>query len=144
MGREGTNPLASTTRHNTMNTHYNVKFFDLLPGFTDETGWIDEEVVIVEAEGSDTFRYTSGNDFLGNALPASCNGKPVIAHVVIVSEHEGNEVSRLVRRYLIGDPGLCVAVRFTSTAPHGLISKACVLHDLNDDLALYDLGRNSL
>jgi len=125
-----------------MNTHYNVTFFDLLPGFTDETGWIDEEVVIVEAEGSDTFRYTSGNDFLGNALPASCNGKPVIAHVVIVSEHEGNEVSRLVRRYLIGDPGLCVAVRFTSTTT-GLISKACALHNYDDDLKVYDLGRTA-
>lgn len=125
-----------------MSVHYSVKFFDLLPGFTDDTGFIDEAVVTVEAEGSQTFRYTCEHDFLGNALPASCNGKPVIAHVVIVSEHDGNEV-RLVRRYLIGDPGLCVAVRFTSTAPHGLVSKACVLHDLNDDLALYDLGRNA-
>jgi hypothetical protein len=127
-----------------MSTHYNVKFFDLLPGFTDETGFIDEAVVTVEAEGSQTFRYTCEGDFLGNALPmATGNGKPVIAHVVVVAEHEGNEVSRLVRRYLIGDPGQCVAVRFTSTID-GAVSKACALHDLNDDLALYDLGRNAL
>ena len=128
-----------------MSTHYNVKFFNLLPGFTDDTGFIDEAVVTVEAEGSQTFRYTCEGDFLGNALPMSVHlhGKPVIAHVVVVAEHEGNEVSRLVRRYLIGDPGQCVAVRFTSTID-GAVSKACVLHDLNDDLALYDLGRNAL
>lgn len=125
-----------------MSTHYNVTFYNLLPGFTDETGGITEPVVTVEAEGSQTFSYTSEHDFMGNALPmATGNGKPVIAHVVIVSEHDGNEC-RLVRRYLIGDPGMCVAVRFTSTTT-GLISKACALHDLNDDLALYDLGRNA-
>jgi hypothetical protein len=126
-----------------MSTHYNVTFFNLLPGSCDETGFIDEPVVTVEAEGSQTFRYTTEHDFLGNALPmATGNGKPVIAHVVVVSEHEGNEISRLVRRFLIGDPGNAVAVRFTSTTT-GLISKACALHDLNDALALYDLGRNA-
>jgi len=127
-----------------MSTHYNVTFFNLLPGFTDETGFIDEPVVTVEASGLQTFRYTTEHDFMGNALPmATGNGKPVIAHVAVVSEHEGNEISRLVRRYLIGDPGNAVAVRFTSTID-GAVSKACVLHDLNDDLALYDLGRNAL
>ena len=123
-------------------THYNVTFFNLLPGFTDETGFIDEAVVTVEAEAFGTFHYTNDHDFGCNAIPTSCNGKPVIAHVVIVSEHEGNEVSRLVRRYLLGDPGNAVAVRFTSTTT-GAVSKACALDDLNDDLALYDLGRDS-
>ena len=125
-----------------MSIHYTVQFFDVLTE-ADATGFIDTPVVTLAAETAlPTVSFTNDNGLLCLALMVRTNGTPMVAHVVIVSEHDGNEV-RLVRRYLIGDPGLCVAVRFTSTAPHGLISKACVLHDLNDDLALYDLGRTA-
>ena len=125
-----------------MSIHYTVQFFDVLTE-ADATGFIDTPVVTLAAETAlPTVSFTNDNGLLCLALMVRTNGTPMVAHVVIVSEHDGNEV-RLVRRYLIGDPGLCVAVRFTSTTT-GLLSKACALHSYDDDLALYDLGRNAL
>jgi len=126
-----------------MSIRYTVQFFDVLTE-ADATGFIDTPVVTLAAETAyPTVSFTNDHDFLGRALMVRTNGTPMVAHVVIVSEHDGNELSRLVRRYFIGDPGLCVAVRCTSTTT-GLISKACALHCYDDDLKVYDLGRGRL
>lgn len=131
-----------------MSIHYKVTFYDLLPGFTDGTGYIDEPVITVAAKPA--YPPTSYNDLdsfarLGDIFLVSFNGKPMVAHVVITSEDDGHFGSpiRIQRNYFIGDPCSAVAVRFTSTTT-GAVSKACSLHSYDDDQQFYDLGQGGL
>ncbi len=127
-----------------MSIRYTVTFFDVLPHFVDDTGYIDEPVVTLPADPvGPAITFYNDHDFLGQALMVRTHGKPMVAHVVIVSEHDGKELSKIVRRYFIGDPCMCAAVRFTSTI-NGAVSKACALHSYEDDLKVYDLGRGRL
>lgn len=141
MGREGTNPSASTTRHNNMSIRYSVEFFDVLTE-GDATGFIDEPVVILTADSAyPAISFHNDHDFLGQALMVRTNGKPMVAKVVITAEHYGDELSRIERRYFIGDPGNAVAVRFGGVMGD---CKPFALHSYEDDLKVYDLGRGRL
>lgn len=125
-----------------MSIRYSVQFLDVLTP-ADATGFIDEPVITLSADSAyPAITFHNDHDFLGQALMVRTNGgRPMVAQVVITSEHDGNEVTRVERRYFIGDPGNAVAVRFGG--PKG-DCKPFVLHSYDDDLNVYDLGRNAL
>lgn len=124
-----------------MSIRYSVEFFDVLTE-ADGTGWITDEIVILTADSAyPAISFHNDNDFLGQALMVRTNGKPMVAKVVITSEHDGNELSRIDRLYFIGDPGNAIAVRFGGEMGD---CKPFALHSYEDDLKVYDLGRNAL
>ncbi len=120
-----------------MSIRYSVQFFDVLTE-PDGSGWINELIVTVTAQGSQTITFHNDYAYLGEALCVRTNGRPMVAHVVVATIIDGNEVSRLDRRYFIGDPGSCIAVRFGE----GADCQPFPLHDYGDDAALFDLGRD--
>ena len=127
-----------------MSVRYRVEFFDVLTE-ADATGWIIDEIVTLSADSAyPSFTFHTDYDILGcigDSLMVRTNGKPMVAKVVITAEHDGNELSRIERRYFIGDPGNAIAVRFGGVMGD---CKPYVLHSYDDDLKVYDLGRGHL
>ena len=120
-----------------MSVRYSVQFYDVLTQ-PDGSGWITEPVVTLAAEGSHVFSFTNDHDLLGKALMVRTHGKPLVAVVTIKADCLPDK--GLERRYFIGNPGIVVAVTF------GGIMGDCQpfpLHSYEDDLYLYDLGRNT-